>query len=82
MLRALGSEILQAISNEANAGCLDVSNQLIDFRLRLRIQPNAIEALSSSMKIEAKSWRMRLTGGFGGKLRADPRSAASSIRGP
>jgi hypothetical protein len=34
---ALGSGILH--SNEANVGCLDVSNQLIDFRLRLRIQP-------------------------------------------
>jgi hypothetical protein len=38
MLRVLGSGTLQAISNEANAGRLDQSNQLIDFHLRLRIK--------------------------------------------
>jgi hypothetical protein len=37
--------------------------------------------VSTSVKIEARSWRMRSTIGFGGKLGADPRSAASSVRG-
>ena len=38
MLRTLGPGILRAVANEANAGRLDVGNQLIDFRLRLRIK--------------------------------------------
>ena len=61
MLRALGYGILQAISSEANAGCLDVNNQLIDFHLRSAASPNAIEAVSTSVKMEARSWRMRST---------------------
>jgi hypothetical protein len=48
MLRALGSGILEAVSNEATAGCLDANDQHIDFRLRLRIQPNAVEAVSTA----------------------------------
>ena len=38
MIRALGSGILRAVANEANIGRPDEGNQLIDFRLRLRIQ--------------------------------------------
>ena len=38
MLRTLSSGMLRAVANEANAGRLDVGNQLVDFRLRLRIQ--------------------------------------------
>src|SRR5512132_1570952 len=38
MLRTLSRGILLAVANEANAGCPDVGNQLVDFRLRLAIQ--------------------------------------------
>src|SRR6478672_610431 len=38
MLRTLSSGMLRAVANEANAGCLDVGNQLVDFRLRLPIK--------------------------------------------
>src|SRR6185369_6909049 len=38
MLRTLSSGILRAVANEANAGCPDVGNQLVDFRLRVRIK--------------------------------------------
>src|SRR4029450_5266910 len=38
MLRTLSSGMLRAVANEANAGCSDVGNQLVDFRLRLPIQ--------------------------------------------
>src|SRR4029077_20580807 len=37
MLRTLGRGILRAVANEANTRRLDERNQLIDFRLRLRI---------------------------------------------
>src|SRR6187401_3337196 len=38
MIRPFGPGIFLAASNEANAGRLDVGNQLIDFRLCLRIK--------------------------------------------
>src|SRR4249919_2204639 len=38
MLRTLGRGILLAVANEANTRRLDERNQLIDFRLRLRIK--------------------------------------------
>src|SRR6476620_5639245 len=38
MLRTLGRGILRAVANEANIRRLDERNQLIDFRLRLRIK--------------------------------------------
>src|SRR6476659_7234688 len=38
MLRTLSSGMLRAVANEANAGCPDVGNQLVDFRLRLAIK--------------------------------------------
>src|SRR6478752_10031515 len=38
MLRTLGRGILRAVANEANTRRLDERNQLIDFRLRLRIK--------------------------------------------
>ena len=69
MLRAPGPGILQAISNEANAERLDESNQLIDFSTFVcGSSANAIAAVSSSVKIEARSWRMRSTVGFGSQL--------------
>jgi hypothetical protein len=55
MLRALDSGILQG-SNEANAGCLDVSNHFSSIcAFVCASSPKASEAVSSSVKMEAEA---------------------------
>src|SRR6476646_5974046 len=75
MLRTLGRGILLAVANEANTRRLDERNQLIDFRLRLRIQRQCDR--NGEEQRENGSEKLTHEIGFDGLPRAATRLAAS-----
>src|SRR6476620_1389804 len=75
MLRTLGRGILLAVANEANTRRLDERNQLVDFRLRLRIQRQPDR--TGEEQRENGSEKLTHEIGFDGLPRAATRLAAS-----
>src|SRR6476469_9512919 len=82
MLRTLSSGILRAVANEANAGCPDVGNQLIDFRLRVRIKRQRERSGEQQRENGSEKLTHEIDMSVWARCLAATRSAASLSPGP